>query len=310
MPSLMNALLVIFSICISIAAAEIFIRYFIVGEPRIFEVSRLLGWDLQKELSVTRKKATRNWEVYTDASAYRVDASGNPPENCTGRDIVFLGDSFTFGEGVNIEERFDFLSEKLRTRSLNFGVMGYSPLQSFLKFQEFLKKGNCKNLQHQILLSSPNDVVDSQKHLNHYRYKPYLSNGDVILLNNLEVFHGHLRDRSYLYYLFVRALALSDNMPGDPLDLGKFEDELVYIAEHSTEWQNTYVFQGYTGTLREKVKNSQFCAEHDCKFYDRNPQRNPDYFLKGDSHWNAKGHRAYSAFIAETIGGNSNLAKR
>lgn len=310
LPTLMNALLVVFSICISIASAEIFIRYFIVGEPRIFEVSRVLGWDLQKELSVTRKKAARDWEVYTDISAYRVDEGGNLSEDCTGKDIVFLGDSFTFGEGVDIEERFDFLSENLKARSLNFGVMGYSPLQSFLKFQDFLKKGNCANLQHQILLSSPNDVIDSQKHLNHYRYKPYLDEGKVVFLNNFEVFHGHLRDRSYLYYLLVRALPLLGSIQTNPLDLGRIEDELAYIAGQSGGRRSTYVFQGYSGELREKVKSSQFCAEFDCIFYDISPESNPDHFLKGDSHWNAKGHRAFSAFIDETIFGHSNLAKR
>jgi hypothetical protein len=90
-----------------------------------------------------RRIAGRSGPVIYDA-AYTVDKDGNRivRGNDTGPAVVFFGDSFTFGDGVNdadtLPQRFANLFDGQR-RVLNLGVSGYGPQQFLREVETGLK---------------------------------------------------------------------------------------------------------------------------------------------------------------------------
>jgi lysophospholipase L1-like esterase len=78
------------------------------------------------------------WVALTDQDGFRTTRAPRPPQSAPA--VLMLGDSFTFGVGVNFEQSFPGLLEQAwngRYRVVNAGVIGYGPIQyrSILEYQ-------------------------------------------------------------------------------------------------------------------------------------------------------------------------------
>jgi hypothetical protein len=96
-----------------------------------------MGWSNAPNLLTKRVNAAGNeWTIRTDQNGQRlIEQNPRSPRN----KILILGDSLSFGEGVDIEYRFDvqMLSSLPGTAVVNTGTMGYGPDQEYVAFQNW-----------------------------------------------------------------------------------------------------------------------------------------------------------------------------
>ena len=98
----------------------------------------VLGWTLVPD-SVSQHYSAGNYEVsyHIDALGRRTTASDSSAE----RRLLFFGDSFVFGQGVENENTAAYLLAQRRQddfKVLNYGVMGYSLEQMFVRFRSII----------------------------------------------------------------------------------------------------------------------------------------------------------------------------
>jgi len=87
------------------------------------------------------KGATPSYKVYTDSNGFRV--SKNKQNTKSNSKIIFLGDSFTYGFGVDFENSVPgLISKKINYSNevINFGVPGYSPSMNLINLQNYLSE--------------------------------------------------------------------------------------------------------------------------------------------------------------------------
>lgn len=104
-----------------------------------FKESALTGWDLRPgkfRLLLGQRGRPSTISVNDDGS--RVTGSQEPPPSSDARKILFIGDSFIFGEGLDDEETLPWhLQERLPSRQvLNYGVGGFSTCQSLYRLKQ------------------------------------------------------------------------------------------------------------------------------------------------------------------------------
>src|SRR5215471_1676763 len=85
------------------AALQLYTRYISKRDP-IVRSDAQTGWSNKPNLLTMRINAAgERWSIRTDQNGQRIIAQ-NPR---AGHRILILGDSLSFGEGVDVEDRFD-----------------------------------------------------------------------------------------------------------------------------------------------------------------------------------------------------------
>jgi hypothetical protein len=79
------------------------------------------------------------FRVRTDAEGFRIALQGPPRSELS--EVLVLGDSFTFGQGVSYEDSFvGLLNETQTRRYVNTGVGGYGPVQYEALFRHLVER--------------------------------------------------------------------------------------------------------------------------------------------------------------------------
>ncbi|MEZ5965905.1 MAG: GDSL-type esterase/lipase family protein [Planctomycetota bacterium] len=102
------------------------------------------------------------WHVRTDHEGLRLRSDGARAGG-DGPQIVLLGDSFTFGYGVDCEQSFAGLLEQRlspRARVVNAGQPGYGPKQELMMMQHLLSVG-VEPAHVVLVIYAGNDVLDA-----------------------------------------------------------------------------------------------------------------------------------------------------
>ena len=142
-----NLLLILVSLLVSLAIAEILVRIvapvdFKRDERNIlYQHDKLLGWfgKANIEDKFAKAWAPRKITVKNNSLGFRdIEFTDNPDKE----NIVFLGDSYVWGYDVEQEERF---TEALRKKTngydiYNLGVSGYGTDQEFLLLKKYFDK--------------------------------------------------------------------------------------------------------------------------------------------------------------------------
>jgi len=173
------------SILILILVAEVVSRFFFRADlphmvdmngnyQTFFEPDDELGKIPKKNFRGNLIAAEFNTLIYTNSDGFRSDFEYTAEGDSIIK-IMLLGDSFTFGFGVERAEAFDFLLKKMIEDSLglnvecyNYGVIGYGTLQELIVYHKH------KNIKPDLLIigfyardmfGSPggNDIVDNYK---------------------------------------------------------------------------------------------------------------------------------------------------
>ena len=116
-----------------------------------------LGYRLTPRMDVVFSNTEFTTKVQTNAVGFRDDdASLSAP------DVLFLGDSYVFGWGVNEEECVEKQYERLTGKKvLNMGVPGYSNVQELLMLYKWAGSAPVKGKKI-FLFFSPNDLLDNE----------------------------------------------------------------------------------------------------------------------------------------------------
>ena len=270
-------------------------------KQRLYKFDPILGWDLKKNLKVTRHAGSlkQKYEIVTSKLHLRSNEEKNILHDPCDFDFIFLGDSFVFGEGVNIENRFDVLINN-EIKSINFGVQGFSILQSYLKQKKHINQFNCKKPKKLIIVIYENDINDAQSSHTAYRYRPLLLNKKIHFPNNLyNSIHGKIRDLSYAYYLsnVVFTILKFDKKNDSNVDnILPLLNEIQYIQK-DTIHNEIYIFlHGFKKEIGNKILNNKICQNINCINSFISLKDHPELHIYTDTHWNEKGHEYFSKF--------------
>ncbi len=137
----MNVGLFFISTIVCLAILELFLFYqdFVPNHPCIFTSHARAGWIMKPHSNLTHQTSEYTMHIQSDALGLR--NTGVDYTRKTLPRIVFLGDSFTYGIGVDGNDTFSALIEKkLRgknknVQTINAGVGGYGTEQEFLLLQ-------------------------------------------------------------------------------------------------------------------------------------------------------------------------------
>src|SRR5215467_13990465 len=161
------------------AALRLYTSY-VTKRDRLFRSDPQTGWSNAPNLLTTRINAAgEEWSIRTDQNGQRLIAQ-DPRAR---RKILILGDSLSFGEGINIEDRFDvkMLSSLPGTRVINTGTMGYGTDQEYVAFRNWrhvLKSGDTI-----LIVLNQSDYFDVLRRRFFGRAKPYFEkSGDSFVL--------------------------------------------------------------------------------------------------------------------------------
>ena len=119
------------------------------------------SYDLSKNcFAFEHKGKTPSYNVYTNEQGYRIGKTKNKKKD---KKILFLGDSFTYGFGVDYEYSIPGqFSKKLDNRYeiVNLALTGYSPSMNLFKLKEYLNKNSPKEIKKVFYILDITDVHD------------------------------------------------------------------------------------------------------------------------------------------------------
>lgn len=294
---------------VSEAAAQIYVAK-IAKQGRMFEPDDLLGWIPLPNLMLERANANGEpWQIVTDADSIRGPSAWQPGKTR----VLMVGDSFVFGEGVDIEERFDtLLAEAMPELSIvNIGVMGYGPDQQLLRSREWrddLRAGDIL-----MLVTYGNDFFDLSKPRHSGRSKPWIEDRDGELVVHEPDFTLMDFVRNYSYILYTMAREMSSGMAEDTKERLEDAGELYrsWVLEETQELldRGVRVVIVHHGDRQFELPfdvdamYASTCSDvTGCLALDPylSALPRPAVFLK-DGHWNARGHRLAAEQIARYL---------
>ena len=225
-----------------------------------------------------------------------------------------LGDSYAFGEGVDIEARFDeILAQRYRdTRVINRGVMGFGTDQQVLAgapVADSMGRGDVI-----LLLTYQNDMIDVLRRRFAGRAKPhYERSGDSLVMHLPRItWKERLRDASYVAALVFaarerpmegytreewrRGLALYEGIVARLASRARDRGARLLVAHHGDSLlaqasgvENPYAtLDGLDGLVVFSLDSAlKECSDSTA-------------FLR-DGHWSPAGHRCVAARVAEAL---------
>jgi hypothetical protein len=281
------------------AALRLYVSFF-TRPARLFRSDAQTGWSNAPNLVTTRINAAGDeWIIGTDENGQRLMAQ----EPRADRRILILGDSLSFGEGVNIQDRFDvkMLSSLPDTRVINTGTMGYGTDQEYAAFRNWkhiLRAGDAV-----LIVLNRSDYLDVLRQRFFGRAKPYVEKvggSYVIRPPNIGLWE-RWSDWSLVARVATRFIVptIPENVdPSQSIEiigfiLGRIHEEVPSGVSVVLAHQGTRDFLGPTLGLSSKIfcKFAEVCIDLDDAL-----AADPAHLLP-DGHWSASGHMA----VAETV---------
>jgi hypothetical protein len=272
---------------------------------RLYQLDAELGWRTLPNLDVDRRNpAGEPWRIRTDVTGSRI----LPEAPDSAQTILIMGDSFAFGEGVDIEDRFDVVMAPLLggPRLINIGAGGYGADQEWIAARPHLSELGEGDVV--LVLLYKNDFYDVLRQRFALRAKPYFASDGrgFALVAPQTNWLDHLRDRSYLAALAGRALEPSESASWD------FDQARAVIRHILTEVRReapprTRVVLAYHGFLDADatpagaLTGMVFCDAVDlCVDLDPPLSADSGNYLP-DRHWTARGHHVVGEILAREI---------
>lgn len=299
------------AVVLLLAAAEGSARLYVdlvARQGRLFTSDPQLGWRVLPHLDVTRRNADGGaWRVVTDADGWRRPATFRLEAT---RRVLVLGDSFAFGQGVDVGDRFDSVIERESPglSIVTLGVMGYGPDQELIASRAFgsrLREGDWL-----VVLTHGGDFWDLLQHRHGGRAKPWFEEVGGCLVEHSPVvgWREDLRDRSYLLSLAERWIQARGSRP-PPREFERARDlyRALLVAETAPlrnrgvrvllahHWDRP---EGPAFDVREFFEG--LCAgRFRCLALDDGLGLRTQ--VQADGHWSAAGHRAVATALRTVL---------
>ena len=300
-----TALLFAFLLAAPVAAEvslRLYGRYIAKRDP-VFRSDAQTGWSNAPDLLTTRINAAGNaWVIKTDQNGQRPIEQILRPD---GNTILILGDSLSFGEGVDLQDRFDvkMLESLPRARIINTGTMGYGTDQEYVAFQSWkhlLESGDTV-----LIVLNESDYSDVLRRRFVGRAKPHFEKkaGSYVLCPPRIGVWERWSDWSRLALLIARKMEPKARERSDfveSIEIIRFI--LRQIREDVPRGVKVIIaHQGSRNFLMPKLGLSStiFCQFGDV-CVDLDAAIDPAHTLP-DGHWNASGHAAVAQLLMKAI---------
>ena len=284
--------------------------YRIAKQGKLYTPDSVLGWKALPNLGLERKNPNGEfWVIKINKDGFRSPSSWDA--NAEKR-VLILGDSFAFGEGVNLEDRFDSIIMGLRPTwsFINLGMSGYGTDQEIIagrKYFDLLKTGDVV-----VLLTHMNDFHDILRHASFGRAKPRfeLNGKDFIERPPPLGFTEILRDKSYLFSFITSRFERRRPISADEI----FQSAGLYYAlvqsmrkELRRDVRLIAAFHGMNFLTELNAASiskmyERLCVNQniDCISLDEDLTGSNGNFFP-DSHWTKEGHGIVAHKILEHI---------
>jgi len=286
------------------AALRIYARY-VSKRDYLFRFDAQTGWSNAPNFRTTRINAAgEEWSIRTDHNGQRLIAQ-NPDAR---RKILILGDSLSFGEGIEIKDRFDvrMLSSLPDARVINTGVSGYGTDQEYVAFRNWrhlLKSGDVV-----LIILNQSDYSDVLRHRYFGRAKPYFEKVDGAYV--LRPPSGGLWERWSDWSRVASVVSrLVEPMAPERVDDPRQSIEIIRLIfgqirkEVPRGVRIALAHQGTRDFLEPKLGLSStiFCQFADvCIDLDHVLAADPFHLLP-DGHWSASGHAAVARVLLAAL---------
>ena len=309
---------------IAILFLEFYLRFFAPQNisPVIAELDPILGYKLKANVTAVHKTTEFNTIVHTNSEGYR--SSEMIYEKGDKTRILFLGDSMTYGWGVNTEERFsDIVAKNLDLEMLNTGVPGYkvSNMDAYYETEGYKYHSDIVLLAYNLRTGIVN--INSQEYeVNNstlIKKTLYVSNAKNNLKNIVaEIpFYSFLSQHSQLFSFFRNIVVglLEQQQVGETLSNcttlqdqwyshNKEREVLIVqdIQNFTTQQNSSFILVllplpscNFTNLLSDFKNATNVTTVIDLSSTFAN--NTSSYYYPIDQHWNAQGH----ALAAQTI---------
>ena len=286
------------------ASLRLYGRY-ISKRDHVLRSDTQTGWSNAPNLLAKRVNAAGNeWTIRTDQNGQRIIEPNPSP---SGNKILILGDSLSFGEGVDIEDRFDvrMLSSLPRTRFINTGTGGYGTDQEYVALQnwkQILAPGDAV-----LIVLNESDYFDVLRQRFVGRAKPYVEkvDGSYVLRPPRIGFWERWSDVSRVASVAARIMEPTAQENLDPQQsiaiirflLGRIRAEVPHGVKIILAHQGTRNFLFPKLGLSSAI----FCQFADvCIDLDDAVAADPAHVLP-DGHWSPSGHAAVAQSLLKAL---------
>lgn len=281
------------------------------GQGKLFAPDPVTGWRNLSNLDMNRENADGDpWRIVTDDRGFR--ETGTWREDAPRR-LLVLGDSLAFGEGTNIEERFDSIlaGNHPDLSVINTGTMGYGTFQQVLRARPFF--GDLRAGDVLLLVTCSNDFTDITRSVFAARSKPRIRLDErghpIEELPGVSVL-GWLRDKSYIVSRAIIFLApesatsAEQEQEGIVLYETVVRQDLLPLARSGVRVVLAYYdYTGHEATNDQLIAAAydRLCAAEGVECVAINSAVNRDKKtsdqLQRDGHWNRAGHIAVAELL-------------
>jgi lysophospholipase L1-like esterase len=230
----------------------------------MFETDANAGYRLKADFENEIRVPEYRVRVRTDAEAYRIPVDAPPTDDRPAR-ILCIGDSFTFGVGVDAEDAFpERLEARLQSEwpgtwaVRNGGVGGYGPLRSVRRLEADQGAWDPDLVVHTLYLG--NDLEDSDPDL--FLSTPVVRNGRMVSPGRSpwEGLRFFLRTRSHLY-AFLREAFYDVYVASGLADRGRYVETVG-----QREWPRRVEDVTFPAAVRSVVQAHDWCEAHGARY--------------------------------------------
>src|SRR3977135_4398775 len=285
------------------AALRLYTSY-VTKRDRLFRSDAQTGWSNAPNLLTTRINAAgEEWSIKTDQNGQRFITQ----DPRAGRKILILGDSLSFGEGVDIKDRFDvkMLSSLAGTRVINTGTLGYGTDQEYVAFRNWkhlLESGDTV-----LIVLNQSDYFDVLRRRFFGREKHYFKTVDDSYVLHQPPIGLWERWSNWSLVASVVARYIEPTAP-ESLDPGQSIEIIRFILGRIREEvprgvRVVLAHQGTSDFLGPKLGLSSaiFCEfANVCIDLDDALAADPVHLLP-DGHWSASGHTAVAQLLLKAL---------
>lgn len=288
-------------------AALRFYASYMKQEP-LFQSDAQLGWRNVPNLVTSRINAAgEEWSIRTDQDGQRL----LPQKPHARSRMLILGDSLSFGEGIDVKDRFDarMLPSLIDTRIINTGTIGYGTDQEYVAFLEWkhvLEPGDIV-----LIVLNKSDYFDVLRRRFVGRATPYFEevHGSLVLRPPSIT----LLERWSDWSLVARAAAkiVERDADSESLESGKSIRIIRFVLSQIREQapSGVRVVLAHLGTRdllgpRFNLSSTTFCQFTDVCIDLDGVLADPAHFLP-DEHWSPSGHAAVADAVLKALHGDA-----
>ena len=299
------------SLCISLllleGAAQFYVNH-VAMQTKLFEPDGVLGWKMISSLNTKRRNSDGTvWTIKTDENGIR----GNARWHSNAKKVLVAGDSFAFGDGVNIEDRFDGVIEEKGFEVITVGVIGYGTDQALIMAKPYYENLNAGDFF--IIMTCYNDFWDLCRKSHSGRSKVWyeLIDDELVRHDPVITWPVILRDKSYLWAKISSLTERHSFSNEQIIQASHIYQKLVAEVSTDLKKRGVRILLFYFGLDNIQDSNLRNTIEDNinglcgggidrCVSLDKKLSDYENCFLL-DGHWNKKGNDLVGKFLVDEI---------